>query len=125
VEFAFTDALEHRLTGGSDLVLMPSLYEPCGLTQMRALRYGAPAVARNVGGIHDTVEDDVTGFLFDAFDERALDAAIDRALDRFAQRRSWPAMMRRGMARDFGWARSAAAYREVYDAAERLVAAAT
>jgi len=123
VEFAFTDALEHRLTSGSDIVLMPSLYEPCGLTQMRAQRYGAPVVARNVGGIHDTVEDNATGFLFDAFEAQALDAAIDRALDRFTQRRRWTAMMRRAMQRDFGWERSAALYAEVYDAASRVVAA--
>jgi starch synthase len=123
VDFAFTDLLEHRLMAGSDIVLMPSLYEPCGLTQLRAQHYGAPVVGRRVGGISDTVQDDLTGFLFDAFTPAALDAAIDRALARAANRRSWTATMRRAMASDFGWERAAGEYRRVYAEAEVLAAA--
>ncbi|HEY5220441.1 MAG TPA: glycogen/starch synthase, partial [Gemmatimonadaceae bacterium] len=114
VEFAFTDILEHRLMAGSDVVLMPSLYEPCGLTQLRAQRYGAPVVGRRVGGIHDTVQDDLTGFLFDDFTPEALDGAIDRALARAADERAWHAMMRRAMESDFGWERAAKSYGQVY-----------
>ena len=120
VDFAFTDVLEHRLMAGSDIVLMPSLYEPCGLTQLRAQRYGAPVVGRRVGGIRDTVQDDVTGFLFDDFTPAALDGAIDRALARSANRRAWTATMRRAMASDFGWERAASAYAGVYAQADRL-----
>jgi starch synthase len=114
VQFDFTDRLEHRLMAGSDLFLMPSQYEPCGLAQMRAQRYGTLPVARSVGGIKDTVEDDVTGFLFDAYDPRALDSAIDRALWRYNDRDAWSARMYAAMGRDFGWERSAARYHDVY-----------
>src|SRR5437667_7746978 len=64
VEFAFTDHLEHGLLAGADLLLMPSLYEPCGLTQMRAQRYGTIPVARRVGGLLDSIVDGETGVLF-------------------------------------------------------------
>jgi len=114
----FTDHLEHQLMAGADMVLMPSLYEPCGLTQMHALRYGAPVIGRRVGGIGDTVVDGDTGFLFDVFEVRAMDAAIDHAVEQFRDRVSWEAMMRRGMARDFGWDRSMTAYADVYRMAE-------
>jgi starch synthase len=123
VEFGFTDALEHRLIAGADIVLMPSLYEPCGLTQMRAQRYGAPVIGRLVGGIGDTVEDDATGFLFESFDEFALDAAIDRAVARFSDRDAWTSMMQRAMARDFGWKRQAALYDDVYRKAVAIAGA--
>lgn len=123
VDFAFTDVLEHRLMSGSDIVLMPSLYEPCGLTQLRAQRYGAPVIGRRVGGIRDTVRDEATGFLFDDFTAAALDGAIDRALARAADGRAWKAMMRRAMASDFGWERAAQSYGQVYAEASRLASA--
>ena len=72
VQLDFTDRLEHRLMAGADIFLMPSLYEPCGLTQMRAQRYGALPVVRRVGGLADTVEDGVTGFAFDALHARGV-----------------------------------------------------
>ncbi len=115
--FTFTDRLEHQLMAGADMVLMPSLYEPCGLTQMHASRYGTPVIGRRVGGIGDTVADEETGFLFDTFDVPAMDAALDRALVRFHDRAAWQAMMRRAMARDFGWDHSMADYANVYRAA--------
>src|SRR5437899_2783707 len=67
VEFAFTDHLEHKLLSGADLLLMPSLYEPCGLTQMRAQRYGTVPVARRVGGLLDSITDGETGIMFDEY----------------------------------------------------------
>jgi starch synthase len=70
-----------------------------------------------VGGIGDTVDDEETGFLFGAFDVAAMDTALDRALVRFADRSAWQAMMRRAMARDFGWDHSMAGYAAVYRAA--------
>ncbi len=119
----FTDRLEHQLMAGADIVLMPSLYEPCGLTQMHAQRYGTPVVGRRVGGIGDTVVDDDTGFLFDTFDVPSLDAALDRALVHYRNRDAWQAMMRRAMARDFGWDHSMAHYAQVYDVAEQRATA--
>lgn len=122
-EFGFTDRLEHQLMAGADAVLMPSLYEPCGLTQMHAMRYGAPVIGRRVGGIGDTVTDNDTGFLFDAYNASALDEALDRALSQFADGPAWRAMMQRAMARDFGWDRSMMDYASVYRGAERPVPA--
>jgi starch synthase len=114
VELHFTDRMEHRLIAGSDIFLMPSEYEPCGLTQMRAQRYGTVPVGRRVGGIADTVEDGVTGFLFDGYAPSAFEGAVYRALNLMQDRPRWTEMMRCGMARDFGWERSARLYSEEY-----------
>ncbi|WP_353267602.1 glycogen/starch synthase [Gemmatimonas sp.] len=120
VQLDFTDRLEHRLMAGADLFLMPSQYEPCGLTQLRAQRYGALPIGRQVGGIADTVEDDATGFLFDEFDAQALDHAISRALARFHDPMAWAPRMKTAMRRDFGWERSAERYAEVYRRAANI-----
>jgi starch synthase len=117
VQFDFTDRLEHRLMAGADIFLMPSLYEPCGLTQMRAQRYGAPPIVRRVGGLADTVAEEVTGFVFDPYTPEAFQAAAFRALRRFAQQDQWQEMMRQGMACDFSWERSAHTYLDVYQRA--------
>jgi starch synthase len=114
VQLDFTDRLEHRLMAGADMFLMPSQYEPCGLTQMRAQRYGSLPIARRVGGIADTVEDDVTGFLFNEYQPATLDWAMSRALARFADRSAWEPRMHEAMGRDFGWERSAQKYAQVY-----------
>jgi len=114
VQLDFTDRLEHRLMAGVDLFLMPSLYEPCGLTQMRAQRYGAPPIVRDVGGLSDTVEDEVTGFAFEPYTPEAFQEATFRALDRFRHPSRWQAIVRQGMASDFSWERSVATYIDVY-----------
>lgn len=121
VQLDFTDRLEHRLMAGADIFLMPSQYEPCGLTQLRAQRYGALPVGRRVGGIADTVEDDATGFLFDAFEPAALDYGISRALTRFHDPNAWAPRMKTAMRRDFGWERSAERYADVYRRAIEIV----
>jgi starch synthase len=113
-DFDFNEHKEHLLLAGSDILLMPSLYEPCGLTQMRAQRYGALPVVRRVGGLSDTVDDQETGFLFDEFTPQALEVALRRAFDAFPNRESWERAMRRAMGRDFGWDRSARRYLELY-----------
>jgi len=113
-EFNFTDRLEHRLMAGADMCLMPSQYEPCGLTQMRAQRYGTIPVARRVGGLADTIEDGVTGFLFDGYTSEEFMNAAMRALDQYHDPPGWRAMMREAMSRDFGWERSESRYRDVY-----------
>jgi starch synthase len=122
VQLDFTDRLEHRLMAGTDMFLMPSLYEPCGLTQMRSQRYGSLPIARRVGGLADTIEDGVTGFLFDQYDAGAFERCGFRALEQFLRPGEWTAMMREAMARDFSWERSVAAYAEVY---RRVVATAS
>ena len=119
-QFDFTDRLEHRLMAGADMFLMPSQYEPCGLTQMRAQRYGSLPIGRRVGGIADTVEDDVTGFLFDEFHPGAFDHAISRALARFADPHGWAQRMHEAMGRDFGWERSAERYDAAYERAAHV-----
>jgi starch synthase len=124
VQLDFTDRLEHRLMAGADLFLMPSLYEPCGLTQMRAQRYGSPPIVRHVGGLADTVEDGATGFAFDPYTPEAFQEATFRALDSFAHPSKWHSIMRQGMARDFSWERSVATYLDVYRRAVARSAAA-
>ena len=113
----FSDALEHRLIAGADALIMPSLFEPCGLTQMRAQRYGTIPVVRKVGGLADTVMDTVTGFLFDEYSPEAFAALVGLTASRFAQQSLWREMVRRAMLRDFGWERIADHYSERYRAA--------
>jgi starch synthase len=114
VETRFNEELEHRLLAGADMCLMPSQYEPCGLTQMRAQRYGTIPVARRVGGLADTIEDGVTGFLFDDYTPADFTRAVARAIDQFEEPDGWLQMMRAAMSRDFSWEQSAAKYLSVY-----------
>jgi starch synthase len=119
VRIGFDEGLAHRIEAGADLFLMPSRFEPCGLNQLYSLRYGTVPVVRRVGGLADTVEDfdgwrHGTGFVFTEYDHRALITAVRRALELFRDRRAWHAMMRRGMAQDHSWARSAEQYRALY-----------
>jgi len=119
VRIGFDEGLAHRIEAGADLFLMPSRFEPCGLNQLYSLRYGTVPVVRRVGGLADTVEDfdgwhHGTGFVFKEYDHRALLTAVRRALELFRDKRAWRAMMRRGMALDFSWARSAQQYRALY-----------
>ena len=114
VKLDFTDEFEHLLLAGADMCLMPSQYEPCGLTQMRAQRYGTIPVARRVGGLADTIEDGVTGFLFDDYTPSDFMRCAMRAVDQYRETEAWEDMMREAMARDFGWEKSAARYLTVY-----------
>jgi starch synthase len=100
---------------------MPSLYEPCGLAQLRAQRYGAVPLGRRVGGLADTIEDGVSGFLFDEYSSEDLLRVARHVMDRYEDEPSWQAMMREGMSRDFSWGRSAARYLDLY---RRVLAAA-
>ena len=114
VEFMFTDHVEHRLLAGADALLMPSLYEPCGLTQLRAQHYGAIPVARRVGGLTDSIEDGETGFLFDPYEPAALAQAIRRAVECYGDRTAWRKLVREAMSRQFGWDRSGEQYLALY-----------
>jgi starch synthase len=120
--FGFDEDMAHLIYAGADFFLMPSIYEPCGLGQMIAQRYGTPPVARRTGGLADTIQDGVTGFLFDEPAPHALVAAVDRAM-RSWKRRGWRAMQARCMAEDHSWDRSAAAYVNVYETAVGTVPA--
>jgi starch synthase len=110
----FTERLEHRLMAGADVYLMPSLYEPCGLAQMRAQRYGAVPLARRVGGLADTVEDGVTGFLFDEYSSEDLLRVARAVMDYYYDEEVWKRLMVSGMSRDFSWEQSGEKYLEVY-----------
>ena len=116
----FDEGLAHRIEAGADVFLMPSRFEPCGLNQMYSLRYGTVPVVRAVGGLEDTVEDydgkdRGTGFKFREYHPRALWSALLRALEVYRDRAAWVAMMKRGMAVDHSWDRSAAGYEALYE----------
>lgn len=123
IRLTFDDPLAHRIYAGSDIFLMPSHYEPCGLGQLIALRFGTIPVVRRTGGLADTVvdpQDDVqnaNGFLFDEASGAALVAALDRALALYPDTRAWRKLMRRGMTQDFSWTASAQKYLELYQKA--------
>ncbi|MEJ2541187.1 MAG: glycogen/starch synthase [Gemmatimonadota bacterium] len=121
--FEFTEEREHRLLAAADFLLMPSQYEPCGLTQMRAQRYGALPVVRRVGGLADTVDDRVTGFVFDRYEAGDVAEAVHQAAELYQDREEWERWVRRAMARDFSWNASVDRYRGVYEAAARRRAA--
>jgi len=123
VEFNFTDKQEHRLLAGADALLMPSLYEPCGLTQMRAQRYGTVPVARRVGGLADSITDEVTGILFNEYTGGALRTALLKAIRLYHNSATWAKLMRHGMRQQFGWDVSAARYLDVYRRAQALATA--
>ena len=119
----FTDRLEHLLISGADFRLMPCQYEPCGLTQMRAQRYGAIPVVRRVGGLADTVSDGATGFVFEPYHAEPLLGAALRGLDCYASPLEWTRMRRNAMRQDWSWERSVERYLEVYQRALAGVAA--
>jgi len=120
----FDNALAHRIYAAADLLLMPSIYEPCGLNQMYALRYGTLPVVRLTGGLVDTVlpfdgsnADRANGFGFTAADPGDLYAATRAAMATYADGRTWKALQSNGMERDFSWERSARQYENAYHAA--------
>jgi len=118
VRIAFDEGLSRLLYGGADVFLMPSKFEPCGLGQMIAMRYGALPLVHPVGGLADTVRDvaqeDGTGFTFAPFTVEAFLAAVDRASALYRDPAAWRAVQRRAMAQDFSWAASARAYEALY-----------
>jgi starch synthase len=114
----FNGQVANRIYGGAEFLLMPSRYEPCGLSQMIAMRYGCIPVVRAVGGLRDTVRDVAlgrgTGFVFSELSPEAITAALQRARTLFAQPRRWQALQRRAMRQDFSWRKSAHAYMAAY-----------
>lgn len=120
--FRFDDRLARRLYAGADFFLMPSRYEPCGLGQMIAQRYGTPPVVRATGGLRDTVRDGVTGFCFEHASPFDLVRAVRRAISAW-RGPDWNDMRRRCMALDWSWTGSAEHYEEAYAAARGQVGA--
>jgi starch synthase len=106
--------LAHQIYGGSDMLLMPSRYEPCGLAQMIAMRYGCIPVARATGGLRDTITEGRTGFLFAEASALAMSAALLRALATFRDQEDWQVMQESAMAENFSWERSAFKYAALY-----------
>lgn len=120
----YSEPLAHMLYAAADFVLVPSLYEPCGLTQMIAMRYGALPIVRRTGGLADTVVDADedsergNGFIFDGADEGSCSAAIDRAMDLFRNEpERFSSISTRNMDSDMSWRQSAAQYQELYSTA--------
>lgn len=126
VMVGYDEALAHLVQGGSDALLVPSRFEPCGLTQLCAMRYGSVPIVSRVGGLNDTVIDAnemalaaevATGFQFASLTRDGLTAAIGRAGSIWKNRKAWRRMQANGMAADLGWDRPAAGYMEVYRSA--------
>jgi starch synthase len=113
VRIGFDNGLAHRIEAGSDMFLMPSRYEPCGLNQIYSLRYGTVPVVRATGGLDDTIEEG-TGFKFGDYSGQALMGAVRAAAGAFSDRDAWQEIMRRGMAKDFSWRASATLYSALY-----------
>ena len=110
VAIGFDNILAHKIEAGSDIFLMPSRFEPCGLNQMYSLRYGTVPVVHATGGLDDNIEaydpatDQGNGFKFEAYDAEALLATLQRALTLYRDRAAWERLMQRGMQADFSWA---------------------
>lgn len=121
VKIGYDEPFAHRVYAGSDIFVMPSRYEPCGLGQMIAMRYGTIPVARKTGGIADTIEDynpltnSGTGFLFEDFSSDAMLCSIRLATSVFSCKDRWIGLIKRAMERDFSWKRSAMEYIDLYE----------
>jgi starch synthase len=128
----YDEALAHRMMAGADAMLVPSRFEPCGLTQLYALLYGTVPVVRQVGGLADTVvdatpeaiqSDTATGFMFGPATSLGLEQALARTLDGYRNTALWRQLMLRGMAQNFSWDVAAAQYLALYQ--ELLTASST
>ena len=123
VIIGYDEELSHLLQAGADTILVPSRFEPCGLTQLYGLRYGCVPVVARTGGLNDTVIDAnaaalqaqvATGFQFAPVDEATLDHTLARTAECFTDQKLWRGLQKRGMEQDVSWGRSAAAYAQLY-----------
>jgi starch synthase len=127
VKIAYDNALAHKIEAGSDMFLMPSHYEPCGMNQIYSLRYGTVPIVRAVGGLDDTVEQfdpqtlKGTGFKFKPYTAEALLDTVQPALKVYSDKNVWQTLMRNGMAQDYSWPNSAREYVKVYERAVKAV----
>jgi starch synthase len=113
LKIGYDNGLAHRIEAGADLFLMPSQYEPCGLSQIYSLKYGTVPVVRATGGLDDTIDED-TGFKFREYSGEALLEATELALSTYRYPEVWTGMMRRGMRKDYSWDHSSAEYVALY-----------
>ena len=123
VNIGYNEPLSHQIMAGSDIFIMPSRFEPCGLNQMYGLRYGTPPVVSHTGGLADSVTNTTpeslklgtaTGFVMNDANEQALLSCIQNALEYFRDKKTWAKIQRNGMTRDLGWGKSAAEYLNLY-----------
>jgi starch synthase len=119
VETRYDAKLARQIYAGADIFLMPSRYEPCGISQMISMRYGCVPLVRAVGGLHDTVTDSETGFVFVDSKIKSFNDTVRRALNLYPYHSRWAALQKAGMALDFSWPHSARKYLELY---KKLVA---
>ncbi|MBN1560745.1 glycogen synthase GlgA [candidate division KSB1 bacterium] len=124
VFLTFDEALAHLIEAGSDMFLMPSRFEPCGLNQMYSLRYGTVPIVRKTGGLADTITDFVqepdkgNGFVFEEYNSSSMLTAIHHAVTAYQDQKNWSKIQRRGMKIDFSWTQSAENYVKVYQKLE-------
>jgi starch synthase len=123
VTIGYDEALSHLMQGGADAILIPSQFEPCGLTQLYGLRYGCVPVAANTGGLADTIIDAneasvnagvATGFLFHGVTRASLTRALTHTIARYTNRKVWKSLQEQGMRADYSWARSGRQYADLY-----------
>ncbi|MCC6738843.1 MAG: glycogen synthase GlgA [Planctomycetia bacterium] len=114
VQIGFDDRLAHEITAGADALLMPSRWEPCGLSQMYAQLYGTLPVVRRTGGLADSVEDRATGFVFDEASPAGLILGVRRAIEAWRNPPAWAAIVQAAMKLDWSWDRSAREYAALY-----------
>ncbi len=126
VKIGFDNGLAHKIEAGSDMFLMPSRYEPCGLNQIYSLKYGTVPVVRATGGLDDTIDpwdprtSRGTGFKFSEYTGEALLSTIRQALTAYKDQNAWHTLMRNGMAKDFSWTNSAREYVRIYEKSKQL-----
>jgi len=123
VKIAFDNVLAHKIEAGTDMFLMPSRYEPCGLNQMYSLRYGTIPIVRATGGLEDTIKEfdpeteKGSGFKFAEYSSRAMIEEVKKASETYQNRDLWLRLMRNAMKEDFSWKRSALKYIDIYNQA--------
>lgn len=113
-QIKFDAVLAQRIYAGIDAILIPSLFEPCGLIQMISMRYGTVPVARKTGGLADTIEEGKTGFLFKEYNAESFLTAINKVFEAYQNRKDWLELTERAMEKDFSWKNSALEYLKLY-----------